>query len=163
MIQPDGEKKKILTLKAKEYIADLAISKDGTKIAYVKYTTASKSNQIWSINNDGSDNKMILKDLTYPDSTIWYLAPAQWSSDLRYLYLRPGTAGTDAPRPLSFHRLDVTSGQVEEIASTGTTGWRPGNFTYSPDASKIAYYEFETAPPSPHEMCGATTASALRI
>ncbi len=163
-VKPDGTKSKILTFTPGKSVNELALTADGKRLAYTIHDHQANSLEMWAVNTDGTNNTRILKDLTPPDlDSPFHFAPAQWTDDQKYLLLRPGSLGTDAPRPLAFYRLNLASGQVEKVANTGTNGWRPANYAYSPDGTKLAYGEakYDTSPE--YAPYGRVIVSALRV
>lgn len=161
LVKPDGTKSKIATLPMGVWPMALALSDGGKRLAYTRHRDSKA--EIWSINTDGSDHGRLLDDTTYPQGDPYHLAPAQWSPDMQYLLLQPGSIGTDAPLPGTFYRLKLATGSVEQIAKPQTQGWKLGSYKPSPDGTKLAYSEYKYGAPTDDSLFGPVTATALRI
>jgi len=108
---------------SEEYALDGAISPDSRHVAYLWYDDASDSSSLYVVGLDGSDRKLLCKDL--------YAMPRDWSADgskiLAIVYGKP-------------HRMvwiSASDGSIQQIKDIGKE--YPGKFDVSPDGRFIAY------------------------
>ena len=132
-----SEPHKILTPEDKKYIESPRISADGQKIAYALIT---ESGQLWTINSDGTDNKLVIdrtKDYLEASSRF-RLAPVAWSQDKTKVYMQ--TTSDSEATPIGIYVANLLTGKIEKANTPQVTLW---GLSFSPDRTKVAYTTFE--------------------
>lgn len=137
----------ILSLPQDKYtVRSVTISPDGKKIAYTSVSVDGSDYQLWIMNVDGLDNKVILDDsdidLKGPDSLI----PLEWSMDNAKIYLRTTNDGV-ASDAFLYGILDVEKKTVQklpiDIRVIHQDYYAGPYFSFSQDKTKIAFVTFK--------------------
>ncbi len=145
--------KKVANLPADGDYTYPSISTDGKRIAYFKNTqflskapntfNPNPSIQLWTVNNDGTDQKMIA-DLTGKYSLTQYglfpLKPVAWSADSSEMYVLVLPGRDHGATSGGMIAINMTSGAIEKTAVPNVVSIN--NVTFSPDKSKVAYITF---------------------
>ena len=125
---------------------NLKISSDGTKIAYISYSdiiggVKPEKRQLWTINSDGSENKLII------DGFNLSLIPIGWSKDQRGVYM------IDQERPIGLYVVDILTKKLDKIKELDI---EPGvilpSHSLSPDHTQIAYVATVDFPGGTHSI-----------
>ena len=137
-----AEPKKILTLIKNKSIESPKISLDGTKIAYslINWGNNNYSQQLWTINADGSDNKIIADNTKQYiiDQGPFRLVPVAWSKDKTKVYLI--TTSDSEATPVGMYVADLLTGKIVKAQTPQVTLW---GLSFSTDRKKIAYTTFQ--------------------
>lgn len=118
VISSDGSKKVLVPDKDIHIDGALAVSPDGTKVAYGENKKGYVSSKgIWIVNADGINDRQLLKEpIPYSDF--------QWSTDNEYLLATGGLGG--------IFLVNTETSKVTNLPSGVPGGW-------SPDGKKIVY------------------------
>ena len=113
VVSPDGKNKAIFVPDKNLGVYNaIAVSKDGTKIAYIE-----NDKGIWLVSSDGSNNQQLTKE-PIPDSIL------QWSPDGKRLLATGGLGG--------IYLVYTDDGRIIPLTSGGGASW-------SPDSKQIVY------------------------
>jgi len=118
VISSDGNKKVLVPNKDIHIYGAMAVSSDGTKIAYGENDKGYVSSKgIWIVNADGTNDRQLIKDsIPYSDF--------QWSANGKFLLGTGGLGGIFV--------VDTQTGKVDSLPSGVPGGW-------SPDGEQIVY------------------------
>ena len=132
--------KNILTLPKNKFIESAKISSDGTMIAYSLLDKHNPEGELWTINADGADNKMIIANTGryIVEQIPFRLAPLAWSKDKTKIYMIT-TADSDAT-PSGMYVADLATAKIQKAKTPDITLW---GVSFSPNEEKIAYTTFE--------------------
>lgn len=137
-----SEPRKIFTSPQNKYIESTIISLDGQKIAYslLNWSGGNSTEQLWTINADGSENKLVIDDTGrfIAEQGPFRLAPIAWSKDNSKIYLHTTTDSEATPRGL--YVADPATAKIQKAKTPNITLW---GLAFSPDRTKIAYTTFE--------------------
>lgn len=137
-----SEPRKIFTSPQGKYIESTVISPDGQKIAYslLNWSSNNSTEQLWTINVDGSDNKLVIDDTGrfIVEQGPFRLAPIAWSKDNTKIYLHTTTDSEATPRGL--YVADLATTKIQKAKTPNITLW---GLSFSPDRTKVAYTTFE--------------------
>jgi Periplasmic component of the Tol biopolymer transport system len=134
--------KEILSLPDGQYVESVKISPDSKKIAYslITYGNSTSTNQLWTINSDGTDNKMVIDNTRrfITDSGPFRLAPLEWSKDETKIYMITTTDSDATPRGM--YIADLKKSTIKKANTPDITLW---DLSFSPDRTKIVYKTFQ--------------------
>jgi len=120
-----------------EYIGDVQISPDGSKIVYVRsffdIMTDSQYSNIWIVNFDGTGNRPLTSGRFYDGSPRW----SHDGSNLIFMSNRSGSG--------QIHRLWIDTRQIDVVTNLSTS---PGSISMSPDGKYITFTQHVRSAPS---------------
>ncbi len=132
----------ILTLPQGKSVESTKISPDGQKIAYslLNWGNNNFTEQLWVMNADGTDNKMIIDDTGryIVEQGPFRLAPLAWSKDRTKVYMITTTDSEATPRGM--YVADLATAKIQKAKTPNVTLW---GLSFSSDRTKIAYTTFE--------------------
>ncbi len=132
----------ILTLPKGKSVESTKISPDGEKIAYslLNWGNNNFTEQLWIMNADGTDNKMVIDDTGkyIVEQGPFRLAPVAWSKDKSKVYMITTTDSEATPRGM--YVADLATAKIQKAKTPNITLW---GLSFSPDRTKIAYTTFE--------------------
>ncbi len=116
------------------------ISPDGEKIAYSLYFGGSRSAQLWTMNADGTDNKMVIDDtgIYIVEEGPFRLVPLAWSKDKTKVYMV--TTTDSEATPTGMYIADLATAKIQKAKTPNVTLWHA---SLSPDRKKVVYTTFE--------------------
>jgi Tol biopolymer transport system component len=135
----------LATVLEPSFIESVAISQDGSQIAYsVLHWPSGQAEdwfeQLWVVSADGTDIRLIA-DRTADyivDPGPFRLGPVSWSQDMSKIYLVTNTDSEATPKGL--YEADLASGAIQKAKTPQETLWGVG---FSPDRSKVVFSSFE--------------------
>lgn len=166
LIRPDGTTSRILSFPPGQGIGYLVLSDDGMSLAYELTDNKTGTRSIWTVDTDGSDNKRILADSSYPregNTDAGFLAPSHWTKDKNALILKPLAVGVGALTPAAFYRLSLADGTLKKTYDASREGWRLSALSPSPDGTKVAFTSFRNSSRSRENFRGKIEGYALRV
>jgi|GEM_PF-1567613 Tol biopolymer transport system component len=132
----------ILILPQGKSVESTKISPDGQKIVYslLNWGNNNFTEQLWVMNADGADNKMIIDDTGryIVEQGPFRLAPLAWSKDKTKVYMITTTDSEATPRGM--YVADLATAKIQKAKTPNVTLW---GLSFSPDRTKIAYTTFE--------------------
>lgn len=134
--------RKILEASGKEVIERPVLSSDGMQIAYSLWSSGEGgiSQDIWTINADGSDNRLVVADTRQylKEASPFRMVPAAWSAEKTVLYLN--TTSNSEATPKGLYVADLKQGTVEKAKTPPVILW---DIAFLPDRRVIAYHTFQ--------------------
>jgi Tol biopolymer transport system component len=135
----------LTTVLQPSFIESVAISQDGSQIAYsVLHWPSGQAEewyeQLWVVNADGTDNRLIA-DRTADyivDPGPFRLGPVSWSQDMSKIYMVTNTDSEATPKGL--YEAELTSGAIRKALTPQETLW---GASFSPDRSKVVFGSFQ--------------------
>jgi Tol biopolymer transport system component len=142
--QPNSVPQALLEVESPPHIESVAISQDGSQIAYSLLIWGGDDpqewyEQLWVVGSDGSDNRLVA-DRT-GDSIIdrgpFRLGPVAWSEDLSKVYMVTNTDSEATPTGL--YVADLETGEILKANTPQETLWRA---MFNTDRSEVVYTSF---------------------
>lgn len=137
--------KPLTTVIEPSLIESVAISQDGSRIAYSVLHWPSGQpedgfEQLWVVNADGTGNRLIA-DRTADyivDPGPFRLGPISWSQDMSKVYMVTNTDNEATPKGL--YEADLASGVIRKAKTPQETLW---GASFSSDRSKVVFSSFQ--------------------
>jgi len=146
--RPNSAPQALVTIDRPLHVESLAISQDGSQIAYSVLDWSGSAvedwyEQLWAVGADGTGNRLIA-DRTgdhIVDPGPFRLAPVAWSQDMSKVYLVTNTDSEATPTGL--YVADVATGEIETANTPRETLWRA---MFNTDRSNVVYSSFQWMP-----------------